>query len=57
MKESELHTKRTGHTEFVDKIMETVKSTSLEAAPKPAMEIDNPDDCSSGSGDSAEGNL
>ncbi|CAG7909108.1 unnamed protein product [Brassica rapa] len=54
VKESELHTKRTGHTEFVDKIMETVKSTSLEAAPKPAMEIDNPDDCSSGSGDSAE---
>ncbi|WZZ20057.1 hypothetical protein YC2023_121444 [Brassica napus] len=34
--------------------METVKSISLEAAPKPAVEIDNPDDCSSGSGDASD---
>lgn len=57
MKESDLHTKRTGHTEFVDKTMETVKPISLEAAPKDAMEIDNPDDGSSGSGYAAEGTL
>lgn len=57
MKESDLHTKRTGHTEFVDKTTETVKPISLEAAPKqPAMEIDNADG-SSGSGDAAEGTL
>lgn len=55
MKESDLHTKRTGHTEFVDKTMETVKPISLEA-PKAAMEIANHDG-SSGSGDAAEGTL
>ena len=55
IKESDLHTKRTGHTEFVDKTMETVKPISLEA-PKAAMEIANHDG-SSGSGDAAEGTL
>ena len=56
MKESDLHTKRTGHTEFVDKTMETVKPISLEAPKQPAMESDNADG-SSGSGDAAEGTL
>lgn len=30
MKESDLHTKRTGHTEFTDKTAEGVKPISLE---------------------------
>jgi hypothetical protein len=30
MQESDLHTKRTGHTEFVDKTSETAKPISLE---------------------------
>lgn len=55
MKESDLHTKRTGHTEFVDKTLETVKPISLEA-PKVAMEIDTPDG-SSGSGEAVEGTV
>lgn len=50
-----MHTKRTGHTEFVDKTLETVKPISLEA-PKAAMDIDIPDG-SSGSGDTAEGTV
>lgn len=53
VKESDLHTKRTGHTEFVDKTLETVKPISLEA-PKVAMEID---DSASGSGEAAEGTV
>lgn len=35
MKESDLHTKRTGHTEFVDKTSEAAKPISLEV-PKSA---------------------
>ena len=35
MKESDLHTKRTGHTEFVDKTLEAAKPISLEV-PKAA---------------------
>lgn len=34
IQESDLHTKRTGHNDFVDKTSETVKPISLEA-PKP----------------------
>lgn len=30
LKESDLHTKRTGHTEFVDKTSEAAKPISLE---------------------------
>lgn len=30
LKESDLHTKRTGHTEFVDKTLEAAKPISLE---------------------------
>ena len=30
LKESDLHTKRTGHTEFVDKTLEVAKPISLE---------------------------
>lgn len=30
MKESDLHTKRTGHTEFVDKTLEASKPITLE---------------------------
>lgn len=30
VKESDLHTKRTGHTEFVDKTLEAAKPISLE---------------------------
>uniref|UniRef100_A0A803Q171 UBA domain-containing protein n=1 Tax=Cannabis sativa TaxID=3483 RepID=A0A803Q171_CANSA len=36
--ESDLHTKRTGHSEFVDKTSETVKPISLEV-PKAAAEV------------------
>lgn len=40
----DLHTKRTGHTEFTDKTMEAAKPIDLEAAPpKPAgkaMDVD-----------------
>lgn len=39
MKESDLHTKRTGHTEFVDKTSEAAKPINLEA-PKAPMDID-----------------
>lgn len=38
-KESDLHTKRTGHTEFVDKTSEATKPISLEV-PKAAAESD-----------------
>lgn len=55
MKESDLHTKRTGHTEFVDKTLETVKPISLEA-PKVAMDMDKPND-SSACGEAAEGTV
>ena len=38
LKESDLHTKRTGHTEFVDKTSEAAKPISLEV-PKAASEV------------------
>ncbi|KAK4387997.1 hypothetical protein Sango_2406300 [Sesamum angolense] len=37
--ESDLHTKRTGHTEFVDKTSEAAKPISLEA-PKPEKDLE-----------------
>lgn len=39
MKESDLHTKRTGHTDFVDKTSEAAKPISLEV-PKATAESD-----------------
>lgn len=39
VKESELHTKRTGHTNFVDKTLEAAKPISLEV-PKATAESD-----------------
>ena len=53
MKESDLHTKRTGHTEFVDKTSEAAKPINLEspntanAADGASMDVD-----ASGSGQS-----
>ena len=38
IKESDLHTKRTGHTEFVDKTADTVKPISLEVPKVTASE-------------------
>jgi hypothetical protein len=43
--EVDLHTKRTGHSEFADKTMEAAKPIDLEAPPKPAseaMDVDVP---------------
>jgi hypothetical protein len=43
--EVDLHTKRTGHSEFADKTMEAAKPIDLEAPPKPAseaMDVDAP---------------
>lgn len=40
-KESDLHTKRTGHSEFVDKTLESVKPISLEV-PKAVDESEEP---------------
>lgn len=48
MKESDLHTKRTGHTEFVDKTSEAAKPISLEV-PKVAMDVDDPVDATTSS--------
>lgn len=45
VKESDLHTKRTGHTEFVDKTLESAKPITLEV-PKPAAESDETVDAS-----------
>ncbi|KAK6145813.1 hypothetical protein DH2020_019682 [Rehmannia glutinosa] len=46
--ESDLHTKRTGHTEFVDKTSEAAKPISLEAPkPKDDVEMDEAGDGSS----------
>lgn len=42
MKETDLHTKRTGHTEFVDKTAEVTKPISLEVPKVAAMDIDEP---------------
>jgi hypothetical protein len=42
MKESDLHTKRTGHTEFADKTAEVTKPISLEVPKAAAMDIDEP---------------
>lgn len=42
-KESDLHTKRTGHTEFTDKTLEAAKPISLEA-PKVAAESEDAGD-------------
>jgi hypothetical protein len=39
VKESDLHTKRTGHTEFADKTLEAAKPISLEV-PKAAAELE-----------------
>ena len=53
MKESDLHTKRTGHTEFVDKTSEAAKPINLET-PNPANAADGAplDVDASGSGQS-----
>ncbi|KAJ9154002.1 hypothetical protein P3X46_027383 [Hevea brasiliensis] len=48
MKESDLHTKGTGHTDFVDKTSEAAKPISLEV-PKPPMDVDEPVDASTSS--------
>lgn len=52
IQESDLHTKRTGHNEFVDKTSETVKPISLEAPKpdddKPMEEADSSNSCSEG---------
>ncbi|KAF9666115.1 hypothetical protein SADUNF_Sadunf16G0195100 [Salix dunnii] len=40
--ETDLHTKRTGHTEFVDKTAEVTKPISLEVPKVAAMDIDEP---------------
>lgn len=40
LKESDLHTKRTGHSEFQDKTAEALKPISLEA-PKPKIDDDD----------------
>lgn len=54
MKESDLHTKRTGHTEFADKTSEAAKPISLEVTKAP-MEVDEPGDGSSSA--QPEGNI
>ncbi|KAL5998748.1 hypothetical protein ACLOJK_009695 [Asimina triloba] len=40
MKESDLHTKRTGHTDFSDKTLEAAKPIDLEAPKAPAAELE-----------------
>lgn len=52
MKESDLHTKRTGHTEFTDKTAEAVKPISLEA---PKAKADDDEDMAEGGDDSGTG--
>lgn len=54
MKESDLHTKRTGHTEFADKTSEAAKPISLEA-PKPKDDVDMVE-AGNGSNSNKEGN-
>lgn len=41
MKESDLHTKRTGHTEFVDKTADAAKPISLEVPKVTASESED----------------
>lgn len=53
VKESDLHTKRTGHTEFTDKTLEAAKPISLEA-PKVTLETEDAVDAST-SNQPAEG--
>lgn len=40
LKESDLHTKRTGHTEFLDKTAEAAKPISLEVPKVAANEVE-----------------
>lgn len=53
IKESDLHTKRTGHTEFVDKTADTVKPISLEVPKVTASESEE----AVGASSQAEGTL
>lgn len=46
LKESDLHTKRTGHTEFVDKTSEAAKPISLEVPKVAATEAEGEVDAS-----------
>lgn len=39
LKEVDLHTKRTGHADFVDKTLEAAKPIELEAAAKPKDDV------------------
>lgn len=49
LQESDLHTKRTGHTEFSDKTSETTKPIALEVAKNPSSsDVDMVDASSSG---------
>ena len=52
LKESDLHTKRTGHTEFVDKTLEAAKPISLEV---PKVAIDTEEAVAAGSTSQSEG--
>lgn len=52
MKESDLHTKRTGHTEFTDKTAEGVKPISLEV---PKAKAGEDEDMAEGNDDSGTG--
>ena len=46
VKESDLHTKRTGHTEFVDKTLEAEKPISLEVPKAAGADADGAVDAS-----------
>lgn len=54
MKESDLHTKRTGHDEFVDKTLEAAKPIALEAPKKSDVDMVDAGDASA-SGEQTEG--
>lgn len=55
LKESDLHTKRTGHTEFVDKTSEAAKPISLEV-PKATDGEESKMDVDASSSGNTEGN-
>lgn len=40
IKEVDLHKKRTGHEDFVDKTLEEAKPIDLESKPKPGTDVD-----------------
>lgn len=55
VKESDLHTKRTGHSEFVDKTSEAAKPISLEAPKNLKEDVDMADAVDASSSDPKEG--